>query len=686
MLRQPCAMQTSCTPLPLLLLFLLFSPCQGARFGAQICLDGSSLDLWGSNSYREVDPANQGPRYSPTTFTPPDDVPLSCVAVGGFSTAVKNSNGTWWMFGRNDQGELGLGNTNNNYSPARLPQMGGSAVMNVSLGLYHSMFLTAAGQVWTVGANANGQLGLGTTASAQFVPGLVSFSGSVSIQVLVTGYYVSGVVLSNGSAFAWGGGLYGQLGYGTPGGLKTVPTLVALPNVQNMNLAYLNSGWITTSGQGYVAGDYSNGQLGLGADQTTGIFVPTQLVPPNNQSVTGFAFGYTHAAIGTATAWYVFGNNQFYQLGLGNVTGIVYTPTLLMPPDGAPYFTRMSFGEFTSAGSSSYGNFYTWGFNYDGEVGNGNTVNQATPQQLIVAEAIDQIAMGFLHGAILRAGTHTPTVTLTPTAVVCSASALSFATTVVSINTEGSCTFTLTGSSGSSIWFTRYVAFTLRALGPKGTVRIKLATYCPTAVTHNTTCAWEYGFGSIGTENLLTLGSTPTVTTASATAAATAATMVTITGSHTFDPAAPEFAGSFQMAYQATALLLGLTCGLTALGAFAFCALALWYQRRRAVRTREDFWNANGRLKGSSLPFAIVTGLFFAPRRYRLDRDLRPRRQPRIPHNKAPHRGDHRCGRRPPCGHRELSVGYEGPAPHAVPGMRGARDPVALLRYIPSSR
>lgn len=27
---------------------------------------------------------------------------------------------------------------------------------------------------------------------------------------------------------------------------------------------------------------------------------------------------------------------------------------------------------------------------------------------------------------------------------------------------------------------------------------------------------------------------------------------------------------------------------------------------RRAVRTREDFWNANGRLKGSSLPFAIV--------------------------------------------------------------------------------
>ena len=87
------------------------------------------------------------------------------ISPGNSHTAIFTSYGNVYAWGRNNNGQLGDGTTNNNMSPKRVSFSGldsGDSVVAISSGHYDTLALTSAGYVYACGGNQAGQLGDGT--------------------------------------------------------------------------------------------------------------------------------------------------------------------------------------------------------------------------------------------------------------------------------------------------------------------------------------------------------------------------------------------------------------------------------------------------------------------------------------------------------------------------------------------
>ena len=121
-------------------------------------------------------------------------------AGGGFAVAAQ-SDGSVWAWGANLNGELGNGLTVAYFdSPVRVSNI--SSAVAVASGQNHTLALLADGSVWAWGGNVYGQLGNGTTNSAQRIPVQVSGLNNVIAVAAAQGYSMA--LKSDGTIWAWG--------------------------------------------------------------------------------------------------------------------------------------------------------------------------------------------------------------------------------------------------------------------------------------------------------------------------------------------------------------------------------------------------------------------------------------------------------------------------------------------------
>jgi alpha-tubulin suppressor-like RCC1 family protein len=87
------------------------------------------------------------------------DITWTDVSAGWYHALAIKSDGTLWVWGRNYNGQLGLGDITNRYLPVRV----GSDITwtDVSAGYHHTLAIKSDGTLWAWGHNTNGQLGLG---------------------------------------------------------------------------------------------------------------------------------------------------------------------------------------------------------------------------------------------------------------------------------------------------------------------------------------------------------------------------------------------------------------------------------------------------------------------------------------------------------------------------------------------
>jgi alpha-tubulin suppressor-like RCC1 family protein len=144
-----------------------------------------------------------------------DGVRISSVSCGELHTIFfDRPNGQIWCCGANEYGRLG-GGPNWGQLDTRVPQLlvdsfGGEKVVEVSAGFNHSIALTESGRMFAWGRNDQGQLGLGDSFidiySMEDMPRLIEgekFANQKVIQVSA-GKGVSAALTRDGKIFYWG--------------------------------------------------------------------------------------------------------------------------------------------------------------------------------------------------------------------------------------------------------------------------------------------------------------------------------------------------------------------------------------------------------------------------------------------------------------------------------------------------
>ncbi len=134
------------------------------------------------------------------------------IAAGGSHSFAVKDDGTVRAWGDDSQGRLGLGRKPESPVPLRVTDLAGFTA--VSAGADHVVALGSDGTVWTWGSNSVGQLGLGTTAQ-RTVPGPNRVPGLTDIVAIDAGAYHTVALKSDGSLWAWGHNIGGEVGDGT---------------------------------------------------------------------------------------------------------------------------------------------------------------------------------------------------------------------------------------------------------------------------------------------------------------------------------------------------------------------------------------------------------------------------------------------------------------------------------------
>jgi alpha-tubulin suppressor-like RCC1 family protein len=153
-------------------------------------------------------------------------VPFSSVESGSFLHLCGVGNHTGYCWGQDFGGELGTGTPEVN-EPTPAPVLGGYAWTYIGAGAQASCGLRTDGIVMCWGLDHNGQLGQGSVGNDRTLPSAIA--GGITFTQLSVGLGRSCGLVSDGEAYCWGTGFWGERGDGTFDNEQGMPTKVVVP-------------------------------------------------------------------------------------------------------------------------------------------------------------------------------------------------------------------------------------------------------------------------------------------------------------------------------------------------------------------------------------------------------------------------------------------------------------------------
>jgi alpha-tubulin suppressor-like RCC1 family protein len=138
--------------------------------------------------------------------------PLS-VACGETYTIVLMSDGTIFGTGVNNEGQLGTGNTTNRTTLTQMTNNTGKTPQSIHCGFLHTIVLMTDGTIYGTGRNNEGQLGTGNTTSTTTLTLMTNNTGKTPTAIH-TGDVHTIVLMSDNTVFGCGRNYFGELGLG----------------------------------------------------------------------------------------------------------------------------------------------------------------------------------------------------------------------------------------------------------------------------------------------------------------------------------------------------------------------------------------------------------------------------------------------------------------------------------------
>jgi alpha-tubulin suppressor-like RCC1 family protein len=242
---------------------------------------------WGVNTYGQLGSGVTTARSTPAKVKIVDDdgnaIVMNGVSAGGTHTlAFGGVDDPVYAWGNNGFGQLGDNNlTIASTNPVKVRYKNGTThppltgITAVAAGGNHSLALDSNGTVWAWGSNLQGQLGLGEVTPKI---GQLIFAEQVTSLVNITRIAAGGshslAMSSDGTVWSWGLNRFGQLGQGLPDTKIRTPAMVVnaagtgnLTDVIHIAAGGSHSLFVTSDGNVWACGLNIFGQLGDG-DET----------------------------------------------------------------------------------------------------------------------------------------------------------------------------------------------------------------------------------------------------------------------------------------------------------------------------------------------------------------------------------------------------------------------------------
>jgi len=197
-------------------------------------------------------------------------------------------------------------------------------------------------------------------------------------------------ILPDGTLWAWGGNIDGQLGDGSY--IDRSNPVRILDNIVTISAGGDHSMAIDGSGDLWTWGLNSHGQLGDGSatDRNTPMFIPVL----EDAEVTAVAAGENHSLVLTNHCLFSWGANSFGQLGDGSFAD-----------SRAPLHIKCNIVAISAGGSHSLaidtdGNLWAWGDNLYGQLGTGDWTDSNVPVRIMGDVVV--ISAGESHSMAIR--------------------------------------------------------------------------------------------------------------------------------------------------------------------------------------------------------------------------------------------------------------------------------------------
>ncbi|NXP29456.1 HERC5 ligase, partial [Scytalopus superciliaris] len=193
--------------------------------------EGGELFTWGQNAHGQLGVGSQ------TTFIPEAQlvkrlkgIPLAHIAAGGAHSTAVSLSGAVYSWGKNDFGQLGLGDTEDRDCPSYIGSLEHWKTVFIACGADHTAVLSKEGLVCTFGAGGAGQLGHNSTRN-ELMPRVVAELWGARVSQVACGREHTLVYVPSLDKFYF----FGSDGEGRPEDERKPKQLIPLPINSPMN-------------------------------------------------------------------------------------------------------------------------------------------------------------------------------------------------------------------------------------------------------------------------------------------------------------------------------------------------------------------------------------------------------------------------------------------------------------------
>ena len=242
--------------------------------------------------------------------------PVLSVTCGSAHTLIITNDSNLWSWGRNDFGQLCHGNRENQSIPQKTAF---SNISKISAGHVHSLFQNNNGEIFACGYNPFGSCGSGHFNYIQITPSLILNAPS-NIVRFVCGFTHNLFLDSYGNVYSVGQNVHGQLGLGHNTNQNVLKKIPNIPPIKIISCVGPSSYLIDFEGNLWSFGNNNRGQLGHGDTKNTN--VPKITTLDDIQQMSHGCSGHHFIVKNSQNQIFVTGDNNYGQLGTGDTRSV----------------------------------------------------------------------------------------------------------------------------------------------------------------------------------------------------------------------------------------------------------------------------------------------------------------------------------------------------------------------------